>query len=70
MSETILQKDQQDKQSNSDCEDETKGKKEKLKSSQSIDEIKSFVNDIALYPKNFTDAMREYYIKNPPNINK
>ncbi|XP_067130448.1 zinc finger MYM-type protein 1-like [Centruroides vittatus] len=66
VSETILQKDQQEKPSNSVCEDETKGENINLKSSQSNDETKSFVNDIALWPEYLTDAMREYYIKNPP----
>ncbi|XP_067135626.1 uncharacterized protein [Centruroides vittatus] len=71
VSETILQKDQQEKPSNSVCEDETKGENINLKSSQSNDETKSFVNDIALWPEYLTDAMREYYIKNPPkSINR
>ncbi|XP_067135095.1 zinc finger MYM-type protein 1-like [Centruroides vittatus] len=65
VSETILQKDQQEKPSNSVCEDETKGENINLKSFQSNDETKSFVNDIALWPEYLTDSMREYYIKNP-----
>ena len=57
VSETILQKDQQEKPSISVCEDETKGENINLKSSQSNDETESFVNDIALWPEYVTDAM-------------
>ena len=65
VSETILQKDQQEKPSISVCEDETKGENIILKSSQSNDETKSFVNDIAFWSEYLTNAMREYSIKNP-----
>lgn len=66
VSETILQKDQQEKPSNSVCEDETNGENINLKLSQSNDEIRSFVNDIALLSEYLIDAMRGYYIKNRP----
>ena len=56
VAETILQKDQQEKPSNSVCEDETNGENIILKSSQSNDETKSFANDIALWPEYLTDS--------------
>ena len=68
MSKTILQKDQHEKPSNSVCKDETEGENINLKSSQNNDETKSLLHDIALRPEPeyWTDAMWEYYIKNPP----
>ncbi|ESN97349.1 hypothetical protein HELRODRAFT_178134 [Helobdella robusta] len=63
--ESIQQKYQREKLSNSDCEDEAK-EGIYIISSESNDETESFVNDIALWPEYLTDAMLEYYVKNPP----
>ncbi|ESO07507.1 hypothetical protein HELRODRAFT_170044 [Helobdella robusta] len=60
--ESIQQKYQREKLSNSDCEDEAK-EDIYIKSSESNDETESFVNDIGLWPEYLTDAMLEYYVK-------